>query len=176
MRAAATKILAMLAVVIVVAGTSAPRSFGQPVETTTEDEFTKATFFGKKFADLGEYASAYEQYAKANALKPDQPAGNDGGEKRNEEVGEGLKLHTEPTGRKRSRSGTRAVRLASCSLIRHGLACAVYREQVLEADIDVDAENGAAHRFRAAQFLASWLEDRLSVIRLMHRNLAAANL
>lgn len=39
-----------------------------------EDEFTKAAFFGKKFADLGEYASAYEQFARADALKPDQPA------------------------------------------------------------------------------------------------------
>ena len=39
-----------------------------------EEEFTKAVFFGKKFADLGEYVSAQEQYAKADALKPDQPA------------------------------------------------------------------------------------------------------
>ena len=41
---------------------------------TNDDEFTKAVFFGKKFADLGEYVSAHEQYAKADALKPDQPA------------------------------------------------------------------------------------------------------
>ena len=39
-----------------------------------EEEFTKAVFFGKKFADLGEYNSAQEQYSKADALKPDQPA------------------------------------------------------------------------------------------------------
>ena len=39
-----------------------------------EDEFTKAVFFGKKFADMGEYASAVEQYTKADAAKPDQPA------------------------------------------------------------------------------------------------------
>jgi tetratricopeptide (TPR) repeat protein len=39
-----------------------------------EDEFTKAVFFGKKFADMGEYASAVEQYAKADAARPDQPA------------------------------------------------------------------------------------------------------
>lgn len=39
-----------------------------------EDEFSKAVFFGRKFADLGEYASAYEQYARADALKADQPA------------------------------------------------------------------------------------------------------
>ncbi len=39
-----------------------------------DEEFTKTVFFGKKFADLGEYASAQEQYAKAEALKPDHPA------------------------------------------------------------------------------------------------------
>jgi tetratricopeptide (TPR) repeat protein len=39
-----------------------------------EEEFTRAVFFGKKFADLGEYVSAQEQYTKADALKPDQPA------------------------------------------------------------------------------------------------------
>jgi len=45
-----------------------------PPTTATEDEFTRAVFFGKKFADLGEHASAYEQFAKADALKPDQSA------------------------------------------------------------------------------------------------------
>jgi tetratricopeptide (TPR) repeat protein len=40
----------------------------------TEDEFTKAVYFGRKFADLGEHGSAYEQFAKADALRPDQPA------------------------------------------------------------------------------------------------------
>lgn len=39
-----------------------------------EDDFTKAVFFGKKFAGMGEYASAVEQYTKADAAKPDQPA------------------------------------------------------------------------------------------------------
>ena len=39
-----------------------------------DEEFTKAFYFAKKFADIGEYASAYEQFAKADALKPDQPA------------------------------------------------------------------------------------------------------
>lgn len=34
----------------------------------------KAAFFGRKFAEIGEYASAYEQFAKADALKPDDPA------------------------------------------------------------------------------------------------------
>jgi tetratricopeptide (TPR) repeat protein len=39
-----------------------------------DDEFARAVFFGKKFADMGEYGSAYEQFSKANAAKPDQPA------------------------------------------------------------------------------------------------------
>lgn len=39
-----------------------------------EDEFTKSVFFGKRFADMGDYASAVEHYAKADAAKPDQPA------------------------------------------------------------------------------------------------------
>ena len=45
-----------------------------PDAANTEEEFTKAVFFGKKFADLGDYASAYENLSKADALKPDQPA------------------------------------------------------------------------------------------------------
>ena len=40
----------------------------------TEDEFQKAVFFGKKFFDLKDYASAYEHFAKADVLKPDEPA------------------------------------------------------------------------------------------------------
>jgi tetratricopeptide (TPR) repeat protein len=39
-----------------------------------DEEFTKAVFFGKKFADMGDYASAFEHYSKADAVKPDQPA------------------------------------------------------------------------------------------------------
>ncbi len=50
---------------------TAPAAAATPA--TTDDEFTKAVFFGRKFADLGEHASAYEQFAKADALKPDQP-------------------------------------------------------------------------------------------------------
>lgn len=44
------------------------------VDEMPGDETTKAFFFGKKFFDLGEYASAYDQFAKADALRPDQPA------------------------------------------------------------------------------------------------------
>ena len=39
-----------------------------------EAEFAKSVFFGKKFAEMGEYSSAYEHLAKADALKPDQSA------------------------------------------------------------------------------------------------------
>lgn len=41
---------------------------------SADDEFTKAVFFGRKFFDLGEYASAVEQFTKADAAKPDDPA------------------------------------------------------------------------------------------------------
>ncbi|HEV7768369.1 MAG TPA: tetratricopeptide repeat protein [Thermoanaerobaculia bacterium] len=57
----------------------APAVFAQEAPAPTapapnvEEEFTKAVFFGKKFADLGDYASAYDNLAKADALKPDQP-------------------------------------------------------------------------------------------------------
>ncbi|HEX2836077.1 MAG TPA: tetratricopeptide repeat protein [Thermoanaerobaculia bacterium] len=42
--------------------------------SANDEEFTKAAFFGHRFAELGEYASAYEQFEKANAIKPDDPA------------------------------------------------------------------------------------------------------
>jgi tetratricopeptide (TPR) repeat protein len=52
----------------------APAVLAQEVPApNVEEEFTKAVFFGKKFADLGDYASAYDNLAKADALKPDQP-------------------------------------------------------------------------------------------------------
>ncbi|HEX8155643.1 MAG TPA: hypothetical protein VF698_21095 [Thermoanaerobaculia bacterium] len=41
---------------------------------SADDEFQKAVFFGKKFFDLGEFTSSYEQFAKADAIKADQPA------------------------------------------------------------------------------------------------------
>jgi tetratricopeptide (TPR) repeat protein len=46
----------------------------EPPPSNVDEEFTKAVFFGKKFADLGDYASAYDNLTKADALKPDQPA------------------------------------------------------------------------------------------------------
>lgn len=38
------------------------------------EDFEKAVFFGRKFFDLKEYGSAYDQFAKADALRPDHPA------------------------------------------------------------------------------------------------------
>jgi tetratricopeptide (TPR) repeat protein len=38
------------------------------------DEFTTAVYYGKKFFELNDYASAFEQFAKADALRPDQAA------------------------------------------------------------------------------------------------------
>jgi tetratricopeptide (TPR) repeat protein len=52
----------------------APAPQAAPQAANIDDEFTRFVFFGKKFADLGDHASAYEQFAKADALKPDQPA------------------------------------------------------------------------------------------------------
>jgi len=45
-----------------------------PAPNPADEEFTRAVFFGKKFADMGDYASAFEHYAKADAAKPDNPA------------------------------------------------------------------------------------------------------
>lgn len=44
-----------------------------PVVPAT-DEFSKAVFFGKKFFDMKDYAAAYQQFAKADALQADNPA------------------------------------------------------------------------------------------------------
>jgi Flp pilus assembly protein TadD len=38
------------------------------------DDFSKATFFGARFFELNDFASAYEQFARADAINPDQPA------------------------------------------------------------------------------------------------------
>jgi tetratricopeptide (TPR) repeat protein len=46
----------------------------QVTDQATEDEFAKAVFFGKKFADMGDFSAAYEHLSKADALKPDQSA------------------------------------------------------------------------------------------------------
>ncbi len=52
-----------------------PSAFGQEAPAPgVEEEFARAVFFGKKFAEMSQYDSAQEHYAKADALKPDQPA------------------------------------------------------------------------------------------------------
>jgi len=45
-----------------------------PASDPHPEEFAKAVFFGKKFAYMKDYTSAYEQFAKADALQPDNPA------------------------------------------------------------------------------------------------------
>ena len=47
----------------------APSSAAMPAS----EEFTKAVFFGKKFAEIKDFASAVQQFARADALQPDQP-------------------------------------------------------------------------------------------------------
>jgi tetratricopeptide (TPR) repeat protein len=52
-------------------------AFGQeatPPPQTSSEDFAKAVFFGRKFADMNDYAAAYDQFAKAEALQPDNPA------------------------------------------------------------------------------------------------------
>lgn len=44
----------------------------QPV--THSEEFTKAVYFGKSFFDISDFSSAYEQFSRADAIEPDQPA------------------------------------------------------------------------------------------------------
>lgn len=52
-----------------------PFALGQEAPAPeVEEAFAKAVFFGRKFAEMSEYDSAQEHYAKADALKPDQPA------------------------------------------------------------------------------------------------------
>ena len=62
---------ALLAAVLMSAVTLAAQ---QPPADPGANEFTQAVYFGKNFFDMKDYASAYEQFAKANALQPDHPA------------------------------------------------------------------------------------------------------
>ena len=45
----------------------------QTSQQASSDDFTKAFFFGKKFADMKDYPSAVEQFKKADTLQPDNP-------------------------------------------------------------------------------------------------------
>src|ERR1700682_4615726 len=44
-----------------------------PATTPATDDFGKAVFFGKKFFEMKDYAAAFQQFARADALQPDQP-------------------------------------------------------------------------------------------------------
>jgi tetratricopeptide (TPR) repeat protein len=58
------------------APTPTPTPAPQPAATAAmppSEEFVKAVYFGKKFADRKDYAAAYQNYAKADALQPDVP-------------------------------------------------------------------------------------------------------
>lgn len=77
-----TRTLLMLLFAAMLNAQEAPAPAEPPAQTPApapqapakDEEFTKAAFFGHRFAELGEYASAYEQFEKANAIKPDDPA------------------------------------------------------------------------------------------------------
>jgi Flp pilus assembly protein TadD len=57
----------------------APAPTSQPATATAttamppSEEFVKAVYFGKKFADRKDFAAAYTNYAKADSLQPDVP-------------------------------------------------------------------------------------------------------
>jgi tetratricopeptide (TPR) repeat protein len=51
----------------------ATAALAQEAAMPPSEEYTKAVFFGKKFAEMKDYPSAYQQFAKADALQPDQP-------------------------------------------------------------------------------------------------------
>ena len=51
----------------------ATTALAQEAAMPASEEFTKAVFFGKKFAEMKDFASAVQQFAKADSLQPDQP-------------------------------------------------------------------------------------------------------
>ena len=53
---------------------TAPPSPAVNAPDRAAEDYAKAVLFGRKFFELKEYGSAYEQFARADALKPDQPA------------------------------------------------------------------------------------------------------
>ena len=53
-----------------------PASNSQPAASAAmppSEEFVKAVYFGKKFAEMKDYATAYQQFAKADLMQPDEP-------------------------------------------------------------------------------------------------------
>ena len=67
----ALRILALIATAFLAVS---PCAFSQQTEPPADDEFAKAVYFGKKFAEMGDYASAYDNFVKAEALEADQSA------------------------------------------------------------------------------------------------------
>lgn len=61
-------------ILMVVLIASAAFAQEQPAPDPNAEEFSKAVLFGRKFFELKEYASAYDQFAKADSLRPDDPA------------------------------------------------------------------------------------------------------
>lgn len=51
-----------------------PPSTAATAHDPATEEFDRAVFFGKRFFDMKDYGSAYEQFARADAVKPDHPA------------------------------------------------------------------------------------------------------
>jgi tetratricopeptide (TPR) repeat protein len=50
-----------------------PPAATTPAATPNVDEFGKAVYFGQKFFELNDYASAYQKFAAADSIQPDQP-------------------------------------------------------------------------------------------------------
>lgn len=67
------KILAALFVAVTALGQEVPVPAPQSAAMPVSEDFTKAVYFGKKFAEMKDYANAYQQFAKADSLQPDQP-------------------------------------------------------------------------------------------------------
>ena len=68
-------VLALLLLLTTLSGQAQEAVPGAPAPSgPASEEFEKAVFFGKKFFDMREYGSAYEQYAKADSVRPDHPA------------------------------------------------------------------------------------------------------
>jgi Tfp pilus assembly protein PilF len=51
-----------------------PLSSAAQESASSADEFNRAVFFGRKFAVMGDHASAVDHYSKAAELRPDDPA------------------------------------------------------------------------------------------------------
>src|SRR4051794_10387085 len=50
-----------------------PAAAPAAAEASSADDFAKAVYFGRKFFEMSDYGAAYQQFAKADALQPDQP-------------------------------------------------------------------------------------------------------